>query len=286
MIDIYTSLNLYYENIVECIYSDDNSDQCIMRIKMIENSDNIYEQEDHLTLLKAIEYNIIYNLLIKGIKGIKKVSLEGIENIEYKDKEFKKVHKWTLNTDGSNMKEILLNINVNSHKSKSNDIREIYELLGIEAARKALAIELENVIGEGKLNYRHLSLLVDTMTSRGQLMSIDRHGINRSDVGPLAKSSFEETTDMLVNASIFSEYDNLNGISANVMLGHKAPCGTGDFNVLINENKFINVMKNFNNVIIENNNTIDEDINQDDIFININLPEVKKNNSKCFNRFI
>ena len=118
-------------------------------------------------------------------------------------------------------------------------------------------------------------------------MSIDRHGINRSDVGPLAKSSFEETTDMLVNASIFSEYDNLNGISANVMLGHKAPCGTGDFNVLINENKFINVMKNFNNVIIENNNNIvDEDINQDDIFININLPEVKKNNSKCFNRFI
>ena len=182
--------------------------------------------------------------------------------------------------------EILLNVNVNSHKSKSNDIREIYELLGIEAARKALAIELENVIGEGKLNYRHLSLLVDTMTSRGQLMSIDRHGINRSDVGPLAKSSFEETTDMLVNASIFSEYDNLNGISANVMLGHKAPCGTGDFNVLINENKFINVMKNFNNVIIENNNIADEDINQDDIFININLPEVKKNNSKCFNRFI
>jgi len=288
MIDIYTSLNLYYENIVECIYSDDNSQQCIMRIKMIENSDNIYEQEDHLTLLKAIEYNIIYNLLIKGIKGIKKVSLEGIENIEYKDNEFKKVHKWSLNTDGSNMKEILLNVNVNSYKSKSNDIREIYELLGIEAARKALSIELENVIGEGKLNYRHLSLLVDTMTSRGQLMSIDRHGINRSDVGPLAKSSFEETTDMLVNASIFSEYDNLNGISANVMLGHKAPCGTGDFNVLINENKFINVMKNFNNVIIENDNTIDEDadINQDDIFININLPDLKRNNSKCFNRFI
>ena len=95
--------------------------------------------------------------------------------------------------------------------------------LGVEAARKALVLELDNVIGEGAINYRHVSLLVDTMTNRGQLMSIDRHGINRSDVGPLAKCSFEETTDMLVNASIFSEYDQLNGVSANVMLGHKAP---------------------------------------------------------------
>jgi DNA-directed RNA polymerase II subunit RPB1 len=291
MIDIYTSLNLYYEQIVECIYSDDNAEQCIMRIKMINNSDNIYEQEDHLTLLKAIEYNIINNLLIKGIKNIKKVSLESTEILEYKNNEFKKVHKWSLNTDGSNMKDILLDINVNSYKTKSNDIREIYELLGIEAARKALTIELENVIGEGKLNYRHLSLLVDTMTSRGQLMSIDRHGINRSDVGPLAKSSFEETTDMLVNASIFSEYDNLNGISANVMLGHKAPCGTGDFNILINEDKFIDVMKDYNNIIIENNEDIEDnindlDLNEDNIFIDVNLPEIKKNKSKCFvNRF-
>jgi DNA-directed RNA polymerase II subunit RPB1 len=286
MIDIYTSLNSYYDNTVECIYSDDNASQSIMRIKMIKNMDAIYSQEDHITLLKAIEYNIIYNMLIRGIKGIKKVSLEQCEDIIYHEKEFKRINKWTLNTDGSNMKELLLNENIDQTKTKSNDIREIYETLGIEAARKALTIELENVIGEGKMNYRHLSLLVDTMTSRGLLMSIDRHGINRSDVGPLAKSSFEETTDMLVNASIFSEYDNLNGISANVMLGHKAPCGTGDFDVLINEDKFMNIMKDYNNTIIEKDdeNKIIEELN-DDIFININIPDIKDTNKKCFNRF-
>jgi DNA-directed RNA polymerase beta' subunit len=78
------------------------------------------------------------------------------------------------------------------------------------------------------MNYRHMSLLIDTMTYKGQLMSIDRHGINRGDIGPLAKSSFEETTDMLINASIFAEYDKVNGVSANVMLGQQPPCGTGD----------------------------------------------------------
>jgi len=250
---------------------------------------SIYDTEDHITIIKAIEYNIMYNMLLRGIKGIKKVSLAKLELIEFCDKikEFKKITRWSLNTDGSNMKDLFRNKNIRHDKTRSNDIREIYETLGIEAARKALALELEVVIGEDQMNYRHLSLLVDTMTNRGQLMSIDRHGINRSDVGPLAKCSFEETTDMLVNASIFSEYDNLNGVSANVMLGHKAPCGTGDFDVIIDEDKYMDIMKD---VVIQTNEltTIIEDNIQDNIFVNINIPTIIKDNniSDCFNRFI
>ena len=285
MIDIFTSLNTIYRNCVECIYSDDNAEQCIMRIKLI--GEEIYGDEDHVTLLKAIEHNIVYNMLLKGVKGIKKVSMEKVSGkIEYHNNTFKKVTRWTLNTDGSNMRELLMNKNVDATKTRSNNIREIYEVLGIEAARKALTIELESVIGEDKMNYRHLSLLVDTMTSRGGLMSIDRHGINRSDVGPLAKSSFEETTDMLVNASIFSEYDNLNGVSANVMLGHKAPCGTGDFEVMIDEDKFTELMKD---TVVEHVNepitSIEEESDDEDIFVNVSVPNVDKNKNKaCFKR--
>jgi hypothetical protein len=65
-------------------------------------------------------------------------------------------------------------------------------------------------------------------------MSIDRHGINRTDgVGPLAKCSFEEVNVVLVKAGVFSEIDRMNGVSANVMLGQVAPCGTGDGDVLV-----------------------------------------------------
>lgn len=61
--------------------------------------------------------------------------------------------------------------------------------------RKALERELYHVISfDGSyVNYRHLALLCDTMTSRGHLMAITRHGVNRQDTGPLMKCSFEET---------------------------------------------------------------------------------------------
>ena len=139
--------------------------------------------------------------------------------------------------------DILANPNIDSSRTISNDIREIYDTLGIEAARNALYKELVAVTSEGSMNYRHMSLLIDTMTYKGQLMSIDRHGINRGDIGPLAKSSFEETTDMLINASIFAEYDKVNGVSANVMLGQQPPCGTGDSRIMIDEEHMLELLK-------------------------------------------
>ena len=286
MIDVYIELNKLYSHIIHCIYNDDNADQCIMRVSMLllNNATNVYGNEDTITMLKAIEHNIVYNMLLKGIHGIRKVSMNKIETIEYKDNEFIRVIRWILNTDGSNLESILSNRNVDATRTRSNDIREIHRVLGIEAARKALALELEDVIGEGKMNHRHMSLLVDTMTCRGYMMSIDRHGINRSDVGPLAKSSFEETTDMLVNASIFSKHDNLNGVSANVMLGQKAPCGTGDCSLHLDEDMYTELMKKVvMEQVIEHNDVIFEENNVNDILIKTTTPVIHENN-KCFKR--
>ena len=75
------------------------------------------------------------------------------------------------------------------------------------------------------------------MTNKGSLMSIDRFGINRGNIGPLAKCSFEETTDQLFKASIFGEIDMLNGVSSNIMMGQIPPCGTGDSEIVIDESK-------------------------------------------------
>jgi len=117
----------------------------------------------------------------------------------------------------------------------------LFALDGLSVKGKTLDTVVE-VVGEDALNYRHVSLLLDTMTNRGTLMSVDRHGINRGDVGPLAKCSFEETTDMLINASIFSEHDKINGVSANIMLGQLPPCGTGDCEVLLDEERYIQLL--------------------------------------------
>lgn len=139
------------------------------------------------------------------------------------------------------------------------------------------------------MNYRHMSLLIDTMTYKGQLMSIDRHGINRGDIGPLAKSSFEESTDMLINASIFAEYDKVNGVSANVMLGQQPPCGTGDSRVLIDEEHMMELLKDMGDVaktdklkVIQEEEPEDKDelYSNEDLQIIINQKEIKK--SMCY----
>ena len=264
MIDIYTKLNKAYNKYIDCVYSDDNAEECIFRIKLTEYALKDIENKDEIAALKAMEHNIVYQVLLKGIKGINKVSLNKKKYDLYNPEEetFDKVVEWVLDTDGTNLIEILSNPNIDATRTISNDIREIYDVLGIEAARNALYNELVNVTGEGSMNYRHLSLLIDTMTFRGNLMSIDRHGINRNASSALSKSSFEESVDMLINASIFSEYDNTSGVSPQVMLGKVPNCGSGNFDIVLDEEHLMELLKDVKQTK-ENKYNLD-DINEDD----------------------
>ena len=70
-------------------------------------------------------------------------------------------------------------------------------------------------------------------------MSADRHGINKSDIGPLAKASFEETERILLNAAVYGEMDPVTGVSANIMLGQTIRGGTGFFSILFDESAFM-----------------------------------------------
>ena len=287
MIDIYTKLKTAYDKYIDCIYSDDNAEECIFRIQLTDLALKDIDAKDEIAAIKAMEHNLVYQVLLKGYKGIKKVSLnkKNYDRYNYTSQKFDKIVEWVLDTDGTNLIDILANQNIDSTRTMSNDIREIYETLGVEAARTSLYNELINVTSEGSMNYRHLSLLIDTMTYKGQLMSIDRHGINRGDIGPLAKSSFEETTDMLINASIFAEYDNVNGVSANVMLGQQPPCGTGDSQIILDEEHMIELLKNIkHNDIIEENEIIDDEEDyevclEENLRFNFKLPQA----DKCFN---
>jgi DNA-directed RNA polymerase beta' subunit len=296
MIDIYTKLNNVYDKYIDCVYSDDNAEECIFRIKLTDVALKDIDSKDEIAAVKAMEHNIVYQILLKGYKGIKKVSLnkKKYSKYNYDTNKFDNIIEWVLDTDGTNLMDILANPNVDASRTVSNDIREIYETLGIEAARNSLYRELVNVTSEGSMNYRHMSLLIDTMTYKGQLMSIDRHGINRGDIGPLAKSSFEETTDMLINASIFAEYDKVNGVSANVMLGQQPPCGTGDSRILLDEEHMMELMKDMATVkegqdTHQNNNelqSIDEDEEYNDTCMEEDLTfnfKLNQEAGRCFN---
>ena len=234
MSTITSTLMKKYEYVIQYNVSDDNAVKPVCRIKL-----NQSNTDDMLTNLKALEFQIL-ELIIKGTEFIEGAHIETIQNSIFNpitnEVEKEKVSEFMVFTEGTNLLGIFANRNVDCTRTYSNNIKEIYDVLGIEAARQALYKEIHEVLESITVNYRHTSLLVDVQTNKGFILSIDRHGINRGDIGPLAKCSFEETTDKLVKAGIFSESDKINGVSANIMLGQVVPAGTGDVDVLMDEN--------------------------------------------------
>ena len=121
---------------------------------------------------------------------------------------------------------------------------KVHKIFGIDALSRLLINEINEVLDAAGnyVNYRHVSLLCDFMTNKGYLVSIDRFGINRDvELGPLAKCSFEETTEQIFKASIFGEKDKLDGVSTNIMMGQLIPSGTGDTKILLDEMKLLDV---------------------------------------------
>jgi DNA-directed RNA polymerase II subunit RPB1 len=208
--------------------------------------------------LKSIGEVLLTKLELGGIEGIQKATMadekrfEEDENGALDDRD-KFPEEWTLITEGSSLLSVMNVEGVDFRRCKTNHITEIYEVLGIEAARCALLRELRHVISfdSTSVNYRHLALISDVMTYRGNFMAITRHGINRSEAGCLMRCSFEETVEILMDASCFSTTDHLRGVSENVMLGQLCPLGTGTFDLVLNEDMLKDAIPNPDDVIDE-----------------------------------
>jgi DNA-directed RNA polymerase II subunit RPB1 len=200
--------------------------------------------EDERTL-RDFEHALLYEQPLRGIFGIKKLyKSDHNRNAWNRDKGFHQAKETRFETDGTNLSKVLILPDVDHRRTVSNDIVETLTVLGIEACRKLLLTELRNVLAfDGSyVNYRHLALLVDTMTFRGHLLPVTRHGINRQDSGPLIRSSFEETCEILMDAAIFGEADDMRGASDNIMLGQMCPLGTGHFDLLLDESRLQEVI--------------------------------------------
>ena len=242
---IHFRLNVKYSDSVSCLYSDDNSNKLIFRLRPIKTKKNDSNKINDLNFLKSLIKDMNNKIIIKGLNAINSVSMfKSKTRFEKKTNDYAMNDEWVLDTNGNNMLGMMLVPHVDQNRLISNDIYEMYELLGIEAVRQVLMNEMNDVIkGAGSyVNYRHLSMLVDIMTNRGTLMSIDRFGINRGNIGPLAKCSFEESTDQLFRAAIYGEEDNLTGVSSNIMMGQIPPSGTGATKYIIDESKMADIV--------------------------------------------
>ncbi len=249
MDDINYTLKTCYEDQISCIYSDFNSDKLIFRIRLqdiIKSATGkgqkkqkvatALDQSDEIYILKNFQDQLLKKIVLRGIEGINKVILRKImDNVVEMNGVYKKQDIWVLDTIGTNLLDVLGLDFIDNTRTVSNDIIEIYNVLGIEAARQAIYNELVDVVEfDGTyINYHNYSVLVDRMTFTNKLISIFRHGINNDNIGPVAKASFEETPEMFLKAARHAELDTLRGVSANVMCGQEGHFGTAAFQVVL-----------------------------------------------------
>jgi len=252
MDDVHFALKNFYSNEISCMYSDYNSDKLIFRIRMnniIKEAQaksvkkqkvNPLDQSDQIYILKNFQDQMLNHIVLKGIKNINKVILRKIkDNLVEELGSFKKKEIWVLDTIGTNLLDVLALDFIDYTKTFSNDIIEIFNILGMEAARQTIYNELVEVIefDSTYINSHHLSLLCDRMTAQAKMVSIFRHGINNDNIGPIAKASFEETPEMFLKAARHAELDTLKGVSANIMCGQEGYYGTSCFQVILDMNQ-------------------------------------------------
>ena len=248
--EIATKMNIDWLGDLKAIHSNDNASKLVLQIRFkqddsnhdksddINDNDQLNSGDDDI-FLKKVEENLLDTMELRGIKGIDKVFMRKEkkiyfdENNQFNDRD----DQWILDTEGVALQRVLTVDEVDHTRTSSNVVTEMFDVLGIEAARASLLKELRAVIefDGAYVNYRHLAMLCDIMTFRGHLMAITRHGINRVDTGVLMKASFEETVEILMDAATYSEVDYLRGVSENILVGQIAPLGTGCFDLYLNQ---------------------------------------------------
>lgn len=165
-------------------------------------------------------YNLkekIQSVKVKGIKGIRQVL------------PVKRGESYVILTAGTNLKEIVEIKEVDSLSTTCNDVLEIYQVLGIEAARQAIINEVYKVIeAQGlNINIRHIMLVADIMCASGFVRGITRYGVVSEKASVLARASFETPIRHLLNAALEGEVDQLASVVENVMINQPVPLGTG-----------------------------------------------------------
>jgi DNA-directed RNA polymerase II subunit RPB1 len=208
---------------------------------------------DPMTALSELE-TMILETRIKGISDItramarmppkKDIKLASGRIVQVGTKEYIKIvdshidsEDYIIDTYGTNLVEIMSQPYVDPYRTYSNNVVEMYEIFGIEVARRTIIREIVEVFSGAGVTFdvRHIELLADNMTSRGILQKVDRIGAKKSESGPFALACFEETTTHLCKSAAFGDVDKMQGVSANIMHGQLIKIGTGAFDMYMDE---------------------------------------------------
>lgn len=167
---------------------------------------------------------LVLRLALMHVKGLPQVKRALVMEEKTGDK-----NEWVIRTEGSNLELTLETEGVDTARTTSNNMHEVAEVLGIEAARNVIIKEATAVLEEQGLDVdvRHVMLVADAMTASGEVLQVGRHGVSGEKASTLAKAAFEITIPTIVDAAIKGTRDTLRGVAENVIVGQQVPMGTG-----------------------------------------------------------
>ena len=281
MDDINFAISNSHRYEVNCVFSDMNSSNLVFRIRINSSVFNkgkkkgvseSLDQSDEIHLLKTFQDNILNNIVLRGVSGIGNVNPRLIkDNVVKEDGKYIRKEMWVLDTIGTNIMDLFMLDFIDYTRTYSNDIREMHYMLGIEAARQNILNEFVEVMeaSDAYVNYHHLSILCDRMTVKAELVPMFRSGIMNDDIGPISKGTYEMHTEMFLDASRHGEFDQMRGVSANVMCGQPGYYGTNAFGLLLD----MKMMEESEDVGVEN----------DDLraIIDANFADILEKDDKC-----
>ena len=185
----------------------------------------LVEESDAPTVI--IIRNKILNTTVKGVPDIERVTLV------QKDKE------WVIQTTGSNIAKVFEVEGIDKKNVRTNNVFEIANTLGIEAARNALINELNTTLDDQGLevDIRYIMLVSDLMCSKGYMQQIGRHGIAGNKASVLARAAFEITVPTIARAALGGEVEQLKGVTENVIVGSTIPIGSGTVDLYMQVSK-------------------------------------------------
>ncbi|MFH1836151.1 MAG: DNA-directed RNA polymerase subunit A'' [Methanobacteriota archaeon] len=196
---------------------DPDAKEIIEKITEVKPSRNVFRiQGETLADLQKLRSKLDKKR-VSGVKGIKRAFVRKHDN------------EYLIYVEGSNLKGVFDIEGVNTQKTTTNDITQIHEALGIEAARNAIIIEATKVLDDQNLqvDLRHIMLVADRMTVTGEVQAVGRQGISGHKGSVLARAAFEETEKHILNAALRGEIDRLQGVAENIIVGQPIHLGTG-----------------------------------------------------------
>jgi DNA-directed RNA polymerase subunit A' len=183
--------------------------------------------EDRL-IIKSKE-SLSYGELYHQKEKLKETIISGVKNIKQVLPVRRDNGDNVILTAGSNFEEIMKLKGVDKTRTITNNIYEITKVLGIEAARQAISLEVKRVIENQGLaiDERHIKIISEAMTNSGGIKGTTRIGIIEEKPSVLARASFETPIKHFINASIAGTHDKLVSVVENLILNQPVPVGTG-----------------------------------------------------------